>query len=363
MTLQPASGFYNSLPTPPLLNDGIAVGTPAQVGLQTAPLQSLLDRLQADPFPDLHSVLVWCSGHLVLEAYFNGASGDDLHDVRSAGKSVTGALLGIALDRRALAGVDLPMLHFFPDHPPPKSDNQWLKRITVRHLLEMRSGFDADEDRPESAGYEDKLIAAQDWLQFALQVPVTRAPGSAWAYASLNTMLLGRIVEAATGRDLQDFADQFLFRPLGVTAYQWERAPDGHIVGQGSLWLHARDALKFGLLYLHHGRWHGRQLIAPGWVAESTRLRTPLALDNYVGYGYQWWRGSAPSGDRQVEFAFASGNGGQKIVVIDSLGMVIVITSAAYGLGRGQQRSHMIIRDLLQAVAWGDSSEHSNGLA
>jgi CubicO group peptidase (beta-lactamase class C family) len=164
-------------------------------------------------------------------------------------------------------------------------------------------------------------------------------------------MLLGRIIEAATGRDLQDVADQLLFSPLGITSYRWERAPDGHIVGQGNLWLRGRDALKFGLLYLHRGRWHDKQLISPRWVEESTRLHTPLTLDNYVGYGYQWWRGSAPSRDQQVGFAFASGNGGQKIVVVDSLEMVIVITSAAYGLRRGQQRSHAIIRDTLQAVA------------
>jgi CubicO group peptidase (beta-lactamase class C family) len=337
---------------PPALNDGIAVGTPEQVGLQPARLQSLLDRLQLDPFPDLHSLLVWRRGQLVLERYFNGASRDDLHDVRSAGKSVTSALVGIALDQQALASIDHPMLSFFPDHRPPQRANAWIERISVRHLLEMRSGFDADEERPESAGYEDKLAAAQDWLQFALQVPVTRAPGSAWAYASLNTMLLGRIVEAATGRDVQAVAEEFLFAPLGITSYQWERAPDGHIVGQGNLWVRGRDALKFGLLYLHHGQWHDQQVLSPRWVEESTRLRTPLALDNYVGYGYQWWRGLELSGDHQVEFAFASGNGGQKIVVVDALEMVIVITSTAYGLGRGQQRSHSIIRDLLQAVVW-----------
>jgi CubicO group peptidase (beta-lactamase class C family) len=163
-------------------------------------------------------------------------------------------------------------------------------------------------------------------------------------------MLLGRIVEAATGRDMQAIAEEFLFRPLGITSYQWERAPDSHIVGQGNLWLCGRDALKFGLVYLHHGRWHDKQVLSRCWVAESTRLRTPLALDNNVGYGYQWWRGSQRSGDHQVEFAFASGNGGQKIVVLDAVEMVIVITSTAYGLGRGQQRSHAIIRDLLQAV-------------
>ena len=357
MTRPPSPGNHTTFLAPPALNDGIAVGTSEQVGLQPSRLQSLLDRLRADPFADLHSLLVWRRGRLALEAYFNGASADGLHDVRSVGKSVTSALLGIALDQQALASIDQPMLHFFPDHPPPKSDNAWLKHITVRHLLEMRSGFDADEDRPESVGYEDNLVAARDWLQFALQVPVTRAPGSAWAYASLNTMLLGRIVEAATGRDLQDVADECLFRPLGIRSYHWERTPDGHIVGQGNLWLRGRDALKFGMLYMHHGRWHDQQLLSRRWVEESTRLRTPLALDNYVGYGYQWWRGSEPSGDQQVEFAFASGNGGQKIAVVDALEMVIVITSTAYGLGRGQQRSHSIIRDLLQAVAWGDSAQ------
>ena len=173
-------------------------------------------------------------------------------------------------------------------------------------------------------------------------------------------MLLGRIVEAATGRDMQAVAEEFLFRPLGITSYQWERAPDGHIVGQGNLWLRGRDALKFGMLYLHHGHWHDQQVVSPRWVAESMRVRTPLALDNYVGYGYQWWRGSELSGDQQVEFAFASGNGGQKIVVVEALNLVIVITSTAYGVARGQQRSHSILRDVLQAVVWDQRATSSD---
>jgi len=142
------------------LNDGIAVDTPEQAGFALSRLQALLDRLQRDSFPDPHSLLVWRRGYLALERYFNSASRDDLHDVRSAGKSVTSALVGIALEQQALASLDLPMLSFFPDHRPLLQANASLKRITVRHLLEMRSGFDADEDRPASAGYEDKLAAA-----------------------------------------------------------------------------------------------------------------------------------------------------------------------------------------------------------
>jgi hypothetical protein len=166
---------------------------------------------------------------------------------RRATQRATGFVTG---DKRATnASQQLPA-RLFPDHPTPEQDNEWLKRITVRHLLEMRSGFDADEDRPESVGHEDKLAAARDWLQFALQVPVTCAPGSAWAYASLNAMLLGRIVETASSGDLQAV-----------------------------------------------------------------------------------------------------------IVVVDNLEMVIVITSAAYGLGRGQQRSHIIIREVIQAVDWGESAQ------
>src|SRR5437868_6134165 len=120
--LQEATSMYR---VPATLNDGIAVGTPEQIGLVLSRLQALLDRLQRDPFPDLHSLLVWRRGQLVLEWYFNGASRDDLHDVRSAGKSVTSALAGIALEQQALTSLDLPMLSFFPDHRPLPRANSW----------------------------------------------------------------------------------------------------------------------------------------------------------------------------------------------------------------------------------------------
>jgi CubicO group peptidase (beta-lactamase class C family) len=201
------------------------------------------------------------------------------------------------------------------------------------------------------------MNATNDWLAYARAVPMALPPGKRWAYASLNTMLLGRVVAAATGVPLEDYAREKLFRPLGFGPLRWEKDPQGQVVAQGNLWLRPRDLLKFGLLNLGKGRWGDRQLVPAAWIAEATRPHLVLPLDPaaghgdfYTGYGFQWWTSDERAGARKVAAYLASGNGGQKVFVAPALDLVVVITSGADGTGRGQRRSHALIRQVLAAT-------------
>lgn len=335
---------------PPNMVDQLRVGTPNAVGLDSFVLQNMLDAVEADWHRDLNSILVTRKGLLVVEAYFNGEERDTLHDIRSAGKSFTSTLVGIALNQGALKSLDQTVLDFFPEYEPLESPDPRKDRITVRHLLEMRSGFNADDDKGYSPGQENRMLRSNDWIRFALNVPMSEEPGTVWRYAGMNTMLLGGVVRSATSTPLPEYLENVLLKPLGISEYFWKKSPKGRAVGQGFFYLRPRDMIKFGLLFLKKGKWNGQQIVPATWVSEATQLRTRLASDRYSGYGYQWWISSEKVGPRKLSFFFASGNGGQKIYIIPDADMVVVITSSAYNRQRGQVRSRRILRDILSSV-------------
>lgn len=335
------------------------IAAPADVGLRTADLTSLVETARRDARKDLRSLLVARRGRLVLEEYFNDTDRETLQDVRSAAKSITGTLIGIALHEKRIASLDASLVSFFPAQTAndARADRD---RVTVRHLLQMRSGFDADDwnDDPNSPGTESRMERAADRLIFGLQVPMAARPGERWQYSSVNTMLLGRIVSVTTGRDLAAYADEKLFTPLGFTRWEWRRDGQGQVVPQGNLSLRARDLLKFGLLFQQRGRWRGRQLVPETWIEEATVSRSALPTDAatglgtlYKGYGYQWWTGATTTARGTRSYYFASGNGGQRVFVVPTLDLVVVVTSSAYNRGYAHRRAHMMFERVLAAVA------------
>lgn len=335
----------------------MTVGPPEAVGLRPDVLSALLGAGEADPHRDLRSVLVGRNDRLAFEAYFNGADSDTPHDVRSAAKSITGTLVGLALYEGAIPSLETPVFEFLRDYGLDVDTAAGKTDVTIRHLLEMTSGFDANEDDPQTPGSEERMEATDDWLRFALAVPMAAPPGRRWAYASINTVLLGEIVSAATARDLEDYAKEKLFAPLEFGPFYWRRGPRGRLAAQGNLAVRPRDLLKIGLLFLARGRWRSRQLVPEDWIRDATRARVDLLPDAatgygdlYRGYGFHWWTGAEQVGSETVPFYFASGNGGQRLFVVPDLDLAVVITSSAYGLGRAHRRSHAILRQVIAAV-------------
>jgi CubicO group peptidase (beta-lactamase class C family) len=344
---------------PPALADGLKVAAPSEVGLRQTTLAALVAKATADQHKDLESILVARNGRLVLEEYFNGANRDTLRDVRSVAKTITGTLVGIALHEKAIESLDTPVLSFFPAHRDGPAVSK-KGSMTVRHLLEMRSGLDADDwwEDARSPGTESRMEAASDRVLFAMQVPMAAAPGERWWYSSVNTLLLGRIVSVATDQDLEEYAKRKLFAPLGFGRHQWRRDPQGNVIPQGNLSIRARDLLKFGLLFQQRGVWRDRRLVPEAWIDEATRSRSVLSPDPptglgdlYKGYGYQWWTGEARSASSTHGFYFASGNGGQRVFVVPSLDLVVVVTNSAYNRSYAHRRAHDILGGVLAAAS------------
>lgn len=313
----------------------------------TAKAEKLFNQLERDTTKDLRGVVVSRHGCVQAERYFNGDGPESLRDIRSAAKSITAILVGIAIEQHLLPGVDDPIAKFLP---AGMSTTQ--QQIRIRDLLTMRSGLDSDDDDAKSLGNEDKLDESSDWLRFAYKVPLKYAPGERYVYSSLNAFLAGAVVEYVSDMPLQNFAQQHLFGPLGIKDFVWRRGPKGEGVGQGNLSLSARDMTKIGSLLLNKGRIGQRQILPDAWVAQAMSPLVDIAkYDPYAdSYGYMWFSKQYKLAGRLIFVHFASGNGGNKIYVVPQYDLVVAITSTAYGQGYGQRRSEQILLQLLEAT-------------
>jgi len=285
----------------------------------------------AQGLPRLHSLLVSRRGELVFERYYNGARAARAANIKSASKSVISALVGIALDRRLIPGVDTRIVTYFPElKQDPDSRKQ---EITVEHLLAMRSGLEGTSNRNYGA-----WVTSRNWVRHALARPMFAAPGEEMEYSTGNSHLLSAILTRATGRSTWQFANDALAKPLGFSLLPWPRDPQGIYFGGNDMLMTPRQMLAFGELYLNEGRVGSRQIVPADWVAKScegrTRNRRPgnPAFDPVRGfdplrdrqYGYGWWVHEI----RGVETCFAWGYGGQYIFVLPKLELVMVTTSS-----------------------------------
>ncbi|WP_202839610.1 serine hydrolase domain-containing protein [Luteimonas saliphila] len=313
----------------------------------TAAVEMLFDDLSRDLTGDLRGVVVTRHGCIAAERYFNGDGPRTLRDIRSATKSITSTLVGIAIRQGLLTGLDQSIADILPPGMPAEQ-----RRIRIGDLLTMRSGLDADDDDPGSKGNEDRLDASPEWIPFAYAVPMKYAPGERYVYSSLDAFLAGSVVEHASGMSLQRFAQEHLFGPLGISDVSWRRGPQGEGVGQGNLGISARDMTKLGNLFLNDGRVGQHQIVDPKWVREAISPVVDISmLDPYAdSYGYMWYTKRYERGGRSIVVHFASGNGGNKIYLVPRYGLVVAITSTAYGQGYGQRRSERILLQLLDAT-------------
>ncbi len=238
---------------PKYFGDGWEVSGASAVGLRSDLLAALVQTLEADQHCDFHSLLIARGGHLAFERYFNGYDASRLHDIRSAGKSFTATLVGVAVESGVIHEQDL-VLQFFQHHRPIRHLDRWKRSIRVHHLLTMMSGFDADDDDLETPGCEENMLASDDWVRHCLDLPMREAPGQNWVYAGANSMLLAGLVEVATRTPFLDFAVENLFEPLGIHQFEWAASPQGVPAGQGFLGMCGRDMLKLGQLFLNGGK-------------------------------------------------------------------------------------------------------------
>jgi CubicO group peptidase (beta-lactamase class C family) len=312
----------------PLPGDDWKASTPEVEGLDPMLVADMY--YNAAELETIYSLLVIKNGYLIAEDYFNEGSVEQKDRLQSVTKSYTSALVGIALERGYLTSVEQKMLDFFPEVADQITDPR-KEQITIRQMLQMRAGYPSEET--DAALWEGLLSGY--YIPLIEEFPLTADPGTEFQYSNLTSNWLGIIVDRATGTNLKSFAEEHLFSAINVEAGEWGTDAEGHNNGCADLHLLARDAAKFGLLYLNDGVFEGNQVVPADWVHDSLQRYSEninasggfpanwgLSIGD-IGYGYQWW--SAKAGDHRLDFAW--GHGGQFIVLVYELHMVIVLTS------------------------------------
>ncbi|MEZ4414551.1 MAG: serine hydrolase [Gemmatimonadota bacterium] len=250
--------------------------------------------------------------------------GRDVHSLQSVTKSVSATVLATAIQQGALSGVEAPLLSFFEDHDLSNVDSR-LREATLADLLTMRSGIEwHEQDRPLDETNTTLLLErSQDWIQFTLDQPMDAAPGEKWAYSSGGSHLMSGVVRQATGRFIDDYAEEYLFGPLGIEDYHWKKTPTGYPDTEGGLYLEAEQLAKIGLLYLRDGIWEDQRLLPEGWVAAATGRQAETGNAPGWGYGYQWWRLDT----EDVEVWAGLGFGEQYLLVLPDYDLIGVVNS------------------------------------
>ncbi|MFG0253426.1 MAG: serine hydrolase domain-containing protein [Phycisphaerales bacterium JB038] len=314
------------------LDDGRAgrwtTASPESMGVSRTVLGAWGDRVDAGEFGDVSSLLVLRSGVLVYERYWGDWGPDDLHRVYSVTKSVTSLGLGIADGEGRLPPLDTPLLDLFPEYPSVAAP-EGKDAIELEHVLEMRTGLEWDElSTNYSAGTNPtaRLIASDDWIEFVLDLPLDTLPGHQFVYNSGVSMLMSGVLENEFGESAESYIARSLFEPLDIEDWIWSEGPGGLTNTGWGLRLEPRDMAAIGQLVLQEGAWNGTQIVPREWIARSALPAS--TFEDGRGYGYQWWLPVGP--DRPMA---GWGWGGQFVVVLPSVEVVIVSTAENYAGG------------------------------
>jgi len=294
--------------------------TPEMQGMDSAKLM-IADEFIQNRLPDAFSLLVIKNGYLVFEKYYSWGSPEKYAVVHSVTKSVTSALIGIALDKGYLKSVDQKLIEFFPEYITDDLDPR-KKEISLKQLLTMSSGFRWNDRGPVMRNW----YTSSNWAKFTIQLPQENNPGDVFNYNSSTSHLLSIVLSKSTKTSTLDFAKRNLFEPLGIQSAYWHQDPQGYYIGGFGLGLSARDLAKIGFLYLNNGYWNGQSIVSEYWVKKSTDQQIQAVshpIYGAFGYGYQWW---VKKVDGCSSFR-AWGRRGQFIVIVPELDLVIAVTS------------------------------------
>jgi len=301
-------------PGAPAANRPLPRSTPEAQGVSSHAISEYV--VASDQINTLHSFMLVRHGHVIAEGWWKPEAPEKPHVLHSLSKSFTSSAVGMAIAEGKLS-LDDPVMKFFPDDAPAEPSEN-LKAMKVRDLLTMTGGHDT-EPKPVGGGPTVK--------QFLAHLVVHR-PGTHFQYNTLGTYTLSAILTKATGQTTLEFLKPRLFEPLGIEDPDWPSSPEGFSLGGYGLKLCTEDIAKFGQLYLQKGKWNGRQLIPPEWIAQATSRQVPNDQEGHAkmgpdwreGYGFQFWRctHNAFRGD---------GAAGQLCVVIPEKDAVIAVTA------------------------------------
>jgi len=300
--------------------------TPEAQGMNSETLDGI-ELLIDDEGYEIDSILVVKGGYLVYEYYGGTWDETDMHHIQSCTKVVTSTLVGIAIELGLIESVHSKMVDFFENWTIENMDDR-KRNVTIEHLLTWTDGMEFHEiDYPYDDPLNDlgQMWVSDDAVQYCLDRPMWNDPGENWWMNSGTLIILGGIIEIVSGMSVRDFADQYLFDPLGIDIFLWSKIGGGSAGGwyhtDGGLYLIPRDFAKFGYLMLNNGTWNGTQIVSQSWVENATEVYIATEWGgSYEQFGYQWWLWPSQG------IYSAHGHYEQALYIIPEQDMVIVFT-------------------------------------
>jgi CubicO group peptidase (beta-lactamase class C family) len=291
-------------PTPP----------PSAPAPDTKMIEEVVER--ADSLPNLRSLIVSHDGNMLAEQAFRGSGLERPTNIKSASKTIMSALVGIAIQRGVLQGIDQPVASILGASIPSDADPR-VRQITIGHLLSMQAGLERTSGRNYGA-----WISSSNWVRYALSRPFVDEPGGRMLYSTGSTHLLSAALTRASKRSTLELARDWLGEPLEINIGSWTRDPQGIYLGGNEMALSPRALWRFGEMYRQGGTIDGKRVVSENWIRESW---TPRTASPFTGdaYGYGWFIRDM----RGHNAYYAWGFGGQMLYVIPSLGLTIVMTS------------------------------------
>ena len=297
---------------------------------------------------EITSIVVIHEGKLLLEEYFNGAERNTLHDTRSAGKSFTSTLMGIAINDGYIKDENQTLDKFYN---LKSFENYEIKKDSVKlnDLLTMSSAFNGSDAHSESPGNEENMYPTDNWVKFVLdlQMDKSKKNGEKWDYFTAGVVLLGDILDKKVPDGLEKYADEKLFKPLNITKYQWQYTPQKVVNTAGGLQMESLDYAKYAQLYKNNGVWNGKQIIPTEWVKKTFTRQIQIPERDNQFYSYLFWNKLIPCAGKNYETFYCAGNGGNEFIIFKDLPVVVIITSKAFNKPYGHPQADTILRDYI----------------
>jgi CubicO group peptidase (beta-lactamase class C family) len=340
--------------------DGLSAVAPSSVSISAERLGQMERAIKAGEFKAITSVLIARHGKLAYEHYFDNDGVEGFRNTRSATKTITGMLIGAAIDRRFIPNVDAHVLDYLQDKLPAENPDPRKGKVTIEDFLTMSSLLECDDENSFSRGNEERMYLVEDWAKFTLDLPIRGFPdwetkpkdspyGRSWSYCTAGPTTLGVVLERAVKRPVPDFAREVLFAPLGITSVKWQFQPLGTAMTGGGLELRSRDLFKLAQLYLDGGVWSGHPILSAEWVEKSLRPHANARED--TDYGYLWWLQTFHFHAHSLRSSGMYGTGGNKILVFPDESLVVVITTTNYRVqGASALTDKLIVDYVLEAA-------------
>lgn len=331
-------------------SDGLATGSLFEEFDDPSSIIEMIRQTIAGEYRDVHSILIYKNDKLVLEEYFYGFTEADPHQLRSATKPIIGGVLGLAVDRGLVGSETDRLLPYFSSrYDSIENMDSRKEAITIEDFLRYRHGMDCENNNSESAGSESRMMESKDWIKYTLDLPMVQEPGLASSYCTGCALTIGSLVEIVSQKNIEDFANEHLFTPLGITNYKWVFEPNQASFSNFSqLSVRPRDLVKLAVMYKDGGEWQGKQIMSERWVDKT--------FDMEPGdYGYGWQSRYFEVEGKRYSSYLATGNGGQKINIWPELDMITVFTGGNYNsyflYGKSTPPNEMIPKYILSAIS------------